>query len=77
MSLHDRHRWPPRQHTTFTVEPCADGQTLVRIDSSFEASGLEGWLTQLVVPRMLRPLDDDELERLDRCARAMASASVA
>ena len=77
MSLHDRQRWPPTQHTTFTVEPCADGQTLVRIDSSFEASGLEGWLTQLVVPRMLRPLDDDELERLDRCARAMASPSVA
>jgi hypothetical protein len=55
--------------TSFTVD-AAPGGSLVRIESRWQAAGamrarLEGFLA----PRMLRPIFEDELARLDAYAR--------
>jgi hypothetical protein len=56
--------------STFTIEPRPDGSTLVRIETVFQGSGLEGMLMPLLYPRVLRPLYADELQRLEAYARA-------
>jgi hypothetical protein len=60
----------PGVETTFTVEPEGDRRARVRFDTVMEASGLQGLLTRLFAPRMLRSLYADELERLEQHARA-------
>ena len=62
-----------RERTTFTVEP-EGPRARVRIDTVLETRGLEGLLTRLLAPRVLRPLYADELERLERHARAQVAA---
>jgi Polyketide cyclase / dehydrase and lipid transport len=56
--------------TTFTVEPVGARQARVRFDTVFEAGGLSGLLVRLLAPRLLRPVYADELERLERHAKA-------
>jgi hypothetical protein len=60
----------PGLQTTFTVEPEGDRRARVRFDTVFEASGLNGLMIRLLVPRLLRPVYADELERLERYAKA-------
>ncbi len=60
----------PGLETTFTVEPEGGRRARVRFDTVMEAGGLVGLLTRLVAPRLLRPVYADELERLERHARA-------
>jgi len=57
--------------TTFTVEPEGhEGQRArVRFDTVIDARGLTGLVTRLFAPRMLRPLYEDELSRLERYAQ--------
>jgi Polyketide cyclase / dehydrase and lipid transport len=50
--------------TTFTVEPTAAG-TRVRFDTVIDDRGLQGVLTRLFAARLLRPIYEEELERLD------------
>jgi hypothetical protein len=50
--------------TTFTVEPTVAG-TRVRFDTVIDDPGLQGVLTRLFAARLLRPIYEDELERLD------------
>jgi uncharacterized protein YndB with AHSA1/START domain len=54
--------------TSFTVTPFEEG-TLVRIDTRYRSGGALGWLEGLLVPRILQPLYEDELERLEAYAR--------
>ena len=54
--------------TTFTVEPVAGG-TNVRFDTVLDAYGVEGLVTRLIAARLLAPVYEDELDRLDRLAR--------
>ena len=61
----------PDVRTVFTVEP-AGTRSRVRFDTVIEAGGLEGLLTRLFAARLLGPLYRDELERLERYARANA-----
>jgi hypothetical protein len=49
----------------------------VRFETVIEAGGLEGVLSRLFAPRLLAPLYADELERLERYARAQARATAA
>jgi hypothetical protein len=51
--------------TTFTVEPSTDGGALVRFDTILDDRGVQGLLTRLFAPRLLAPLYEDELERLE------------
>lgn len=60
--------------TIFTVEPTGH-QCRVRIDTYLDANGLGGILTRLFAPRLLRPLYAEELERLERSARAQSPAA--
>jgi hypothetical protein len=60
-----------RDQTTFTVEP-AGHQCRVRFDTQLDARGLEGLLTRLFATRLMKPLYDDELARLERSAQAQA-----
>jgi hypothetical protein len=60
----------PGVETTFTVERESGQRARVRFDTVMEASGLQGLLTRLFAPGMLRPLYADELERLEQHARA-------
>ena len=60
----------PSARTTFTVEPAGDRLARVRLDTVLWANGLEGLISRVLVPRLLKPLGNDELERLDRYARA-------
>ena len=53
--------------TTFTVEPTAAG-TRVRFDTVIDDHGLQGVLTRLFAARLLGPIYEDELERLDAYA---------
>jgi hypothetical protein len=55
--------------TTFTVEPEGE-RARVRFDTVLEASGIDGLLTRLLAPRLLRPVYADELARLERYAQA-------
>ncbi len=58
-----------RDQTTFTVEPVGQ-QSRVRFDTLLDTSGVQGLFTRLLAPRLLKPLYADELERLERHARA-------
>jgi hypothetical protein len=55
--------------STFTVEPHGPRLTLVRIESVVSAGGLTGLLLPWIGPRMLRPIIEDELVRLERYAQ--------
>ena len=55
--------------TTFTVEPTRQGAR-VRFETVMEARGLEGVLNRLFARRLLRPIYEDELRRLEEYARA-------
>jgi hypothetical protein len=63
----------PGVETTFTVEPEGGQRARVRFDTVMEAGGLEGLLTRLFAPGMLRPLYADELDSLERHAMAHAA----
>jgi hypothetical protein len=60
----------PGVETTFTVEPEGDRRARVRFDTVLEAGGIAGLMTRLLAPSMLRPVYADELERLERHAKA-------
>ena len=60
----------PGVETTFTVEPASGQRVRVRFDTVVESGGLQGLLTRLFAPGLLRPLYADELERLEQHARA-------
>jgi Polyketide cyclase / dehydrase and lipid transport len=53
--------------TTFTVEPQAGG-ALVRFETVIDESGLRGLLTRLFAERLLMPVYEDELSRLEAYA---------
>jgi hypothetical protein len=55
--------------TTFTVDPTPDG-AWVRFDTVIEEDGLQGLLNRLFLGRVLGPIYEDELRRLDAYARA-------
>ncbi len=55
--------------TTFTVEPTSGG-TRVRFDTVMDESGLQGILNRLFAARMLVPIYEDELRRLEDHAKA-------
>ena len=55
--------------TTFTVDPTPDGAR-VRFDTVIEEDGLQGIMNRLFLGRVLAPIYDDELRRLDAYARA-------
>jgi hypothetical protein len=55
--------------TTFTVEPDGDGAR-VRFDTVLRGGGLEGVLTRLFAGRLLRPIYEDELARLETAAKS-------
>ena len=57
--------------TTFTVEPTDDG-TRVRFDTVIDDRGLQGVLTRLFAARLLSPIYEDELERLDDYASRLS-----
>ena len=59
--------------TTFTVEPDAAG-CRVRFDTRLEASGIEGLMTRLFAPRLLQPVYQDELQRLETYAQQVGAA---
>jgi Polyketide cyclase / dehydrase and lipid transport len=65
-----------RERTTFTVEPVGE-RARVRFDTVLEAGGIEGLVNRLVAARLLRPLYADELERLERHARAHLAVGIA
>jgi uncharacterized protein YndB with AHSA1/START domain len=59
------------ESTTCTVTPEGSG-CRVRIDTSFPASaGLRGFVERLLAPRILRPIYQDELDRLERYAQSL------
>lgn len=57
--------------TTFTVKPSGGG-ALVRFDTVIDEPGLRGLMTRLFATRLLRPVYDDELKRLEEYARTLA-----
>jgi hypothetical protein len=61
----------PTVRTVFTVEP-EGTRSRVRFDTVIDERGLAGLLTRLFAGRLLGPLYRDELERLERYARANA-----
>jgi Polyketide cyclase / dehydrase and lipid transport len=65
-----------RVRTAFTVEPVGQ-RCRVRFDTVMHASGLGAILNRLLAPRLMRPLYDDELVRLERYARALLPIAAA
>ncbi len=57
--------------TTFTVDPAPDG-AVVRFETVIDDPGLAGVLTRLFAGRLLRPVYEDELTRLEEYARRLA-----
>jgi hypothetical protein len=60
----------PGVETTFTVTPEGSRQARVRFDTVMEAGGLMGVMTRLFAPGMLRPVYAEELDNLERHAKA-------
>ena len=54
--------------TTFTVEQTIDGAH-VRFDTVIDEDGPQGVLNRLFAPRMIRPVYEDELRRLEDHAK--------
>jgi Polyketide cyclase / dehydrase and lipid transport len=63
----------PGIRTTFTVEPTERGSQ-VRFETVMEANGLEGLGNRLFAGRLLKPVYEDELRRLEAYARAHPAA---
>lgn len=59
----------PGIQTTFTVEP-VDGGARVRFDTVMDDGGIQGVLNRLFAPRLLGPIYEDELRRLEVYAQA-------
>src|SRR5919199_936401 len=59
--------------TTFSVQPEGAG-CRVRFDTLLEARGLEGILTRLFAPRLLQPVYQDELRRLEAYAQELTAS---
>jgi hypothetical protein len=60
------------ESSSFTVEPRGD-KTLLRIETELRMSGLEGLVMRLIGARLLGPLYQDEMQRLERYAREHAA----
>ena len=58
--------------TVFTVEPEGD-RSRVRFDTTLDAPGVSGLFMRLLAPRLLRPIYEDELGRLERYAQSQAA----
>ena len=56
--------------TTFTVESIDAGGTRVKFDTFIDEGGLQGIVNRLFVGRILGPIYDEELRRLEAYARA-------
>jgi len=54
--------------TTFTVAPAGDG-CRVEIETRWTPRGVQGVAERMFAPRLMRPLYEDELARLDRYAQ--------
>ena len=63
-----------RIETTFTVEPQGT-RTRVRFDTVLEESGLQGLAVRLFAARLLAPIYEDELDRLEALARSHGPAA--
>ena len=63
----------PGLETTFTVEPAGADRANVRFDTVIEAGGLTGLVTRLFAPGMLRPVYSQELDSIERHAKAHAA----
>jgi len=59
----------PGIETTVIVEPAAGGSR-VRFDTVLEESGVQGLLTRLFAARLIAPIYEDELDRLEALAMA-------
>ena len=57
--------------TTFTVTPEGSGSR-VRIETTADATGIQGVVARVLAPRLLRPLFIDELARLDQYTQTQA-----
>jgi len=57
------------ERSTFTVEPRGD-RALLRIETILRPAGLDALLMPLLGPRILGPLYQDEMQRLEAYARA-------
>jgi len=55
--------------TTFTVEPTSGGAN-VRFETVFDEGGLQGILNRVFAARILLPIYEDELRRLEDHAKA-------
>jgi hypothetical protein len=60
----------PTLATTFTVDAVGPAQARVQIDTELELPGVQGLVGRFLVPRMLRPIYEDELQRLEAHAQA-------
>jgi hypothetical protein len=58
--------------TTFTIKP-SGSWTRVRFDTTFDEGGLQGVLSRLFAARILGPIYEDELRRLEDYAKAHPS----
>jgi hypothetical protein len=64
----------PGVQTTFTVEP-VDRGALVRFDTVMDENGLAGVMNRLFAKRLLLPVYQDELRRLEEYAQAHGPTS--
>jgi hypothetical protein len=62
--------------TTFTVDPAPDG-ALVRFETVIDDPGIQGVVTRLFAERLLRPVYEDELTRLEDYANHLARSAAA
>jgi hypothetical protein len=61
--------------TTFTVESKGSGGCRVSIVTTWKASVLKGLVERLLVPAMLRPLYEEQLDKIGQVAGARLAAS--
>lgn len=58
--------------TTFTITPSGQGST-VNIETTWPSLGVRGLIERVIAPRLLRPIYDDELRRLEEYVKAQRS----
>ena len=64
------------ESSRFTLEPRPDGTTLLRIETVLNMKGFDGLVMRLLGARVLGPLYQDEMQRLERYAQQHAERQV-
>lgn len=61
-------------HTHFRVEPAEGGGSRVTITTRYTRGGVRGWMERMLLPRLGRPIYQQEMRNVEKLARERSAA---